>query len=131
MATKLGLATISGLFAKAYRRGIAKDSYDIWLYTFRNISDEDLEAAALHLIGDREKWKSGQVAPDEITRALRDMGISIYHCKEDAAFANSPLVKALTQEAQGKPISMAEFRKTNEEGGEAIETYLGGNDASA
>lgn len=118
MATKLGLATISGLFAKAYRRGIAKDSYPLWQRIFRSISDEDLEKAAWHLIEWREK--STPVTPGEMHWALRCVGVSIKRT-EDAAIAAA--MERQFPVAEGKEITLAEFRKTDKEGGQAIASY--------
>jgi len=120
MADKLGLATISGLFAKAYRKGIAKDAYDIWQRIFRGVSNEDLEAAAWNLITNRPQYMKGDVRPDEITRELRDMGIYITllpRHRED-------LVSTEAEEAEEEPVSLAEFRKMDKEGAKAIDSCM-------
>ena len=122
MADKVGLATISKMFREAFGKPIAESAYGLWQRIFHSISNEDLEKAAWNLVRDRSQYMTGQVRPDEITRELLDMGIQIYHRRIDPAFEAD--VARQFPEAKGKPVSLAEFRKTNEEGAQAIDSYM-------
>ena len=122
MADKLGLATISNIFRDLYGKPIAESAYRWWLTLFDSISNEDLYRAAMYLIEGRER--SSMVTPGEISWALRSIGVYVKR-KVD------PMEAALAQqfpEAEGERISLAEFRKTDKEGAQAISSYMGGND---
>jgi len=128
MADKLGLATISELFDKAFSqpgvfRGIPKDSYDVWLRIFRYTTNEQLEKAAWYLIEWRDKLS--QVAIGEVNWALCEIGdYSGHYSKQDPAFAK--VIEKLFHEDDGKGITLAAYRQMDREGGQAIQSHLKG-----
>ena len=131
MATTKGIAKMSKVFDQAYNRPIDEEAYSLWMELFVDVDDVDLRKAAVSLVKNRSQYTRGQVTPDEMTRELRYIGD---FRQEDPAF-----VAAMGKRfpvAQGEGITLAEFRKTDEEGAQAIEGYTdlvdrivqGGND---
>jgi len=121
VADKVGLARISTMFRDLYGKPIAESAYRWWLRIFHDVSNKDLEAAAMWLIEQRER--SSMVTPGEMTWALKNIGVYVKH-EEDPAFA-----KAMAQQfpaAEGKGITLAEFCKTYPEAGQALRSYIGG-----
>ena len=93
MATKEGIASISGIFVSAYDKPISEYSYSIWLDTFKDVSNDDLRHAAHLLVKKRDKTRS--VVPGEITAKLEALDICVGREKNSEGFASSPVVKAL------------------------------------
>jgi len=124
MATAKGIAKISKIFDQAYEKPIDEEAYSLWLELFEDVADEDLRKAAIRLAKTRPQYMRGLVTPDEITRELADMGIRVYHRKEDPVFAAAMARRFPV--AVGKAVSLAEFRRTDGEGARAIESYKGG-----
>ena len=126
MATKVAVATISNMFRDANYGSIRESAYYLWEKTFCNVSGDELEQAAWNLIRNRSQYKTGQVRLDEITRELRDMGIQVYHRKEDPAFvaAYAALEERSRKDSEMEGVSLAVFRETDENGGQAIQAFL-------
>lgn len=125
MATKVAVATISNHFREAYRAPILESAYYLWERTFCNVSDEDLIEAALNLIRSRDKYKTGWVRLDEITRELADMGIRVYQREEDPAIV-AAIAKQFPEDSNEGAVSLAEFRKMDKEGGQTVQAFLEG-----
>jgi len=125
MADKVGLATISQMFRDLYGKPIAESAYRWWLRIFHDVSNEDLEAAALWLIEQRER--SSMVTPGEINWALRSIGVYIKR-EEDPAFDAAIAQQFPTAEGEG--ITLAEFCRTYPEAGQALRSYIGGDDVA-
>jgi len=85
MADKVGLATVSKMFRDLYGKPIVESAYRWWLSIFRDVSNEDLEAAALWLIEQRER--SSMVTPGEINWALKSIGVYIKRVGDPAFVA--------------------------------------------
>ena len=122
MADKAGIGVISELFVEAaYKQGIPKNSYNLWLRIFRYVSNEELEEAALYLIEWRQK--TSMVAIGEVNWALCEIGVySGHYSRQDPAFAKA--MEKQFPKVEGTGITLAEFCKTYPEAGQALTSYM-------